>query len=159
MSEYGVSCPTDVRIVVVDETRGVQHSLATMGRRFDIDVRSMRARLGFEGHAVKHGQRRIPVNTGNRLHGRAGQAVAATGNPVRDRRNVARQPSVAIRFCELLNREVRTLDAAFSRTIAKHQVGKVEVELVRWDIWAFRHKAHVAQGAGINDSLVVAGRD
>ena len=36
---------------------------------------------------------------------------------------------------------------------------EIEVELMRRDIWALRHEAHVAQGASVNDGFEIGAID
>jgi hypothetical protein len=43
----------------------------------------------------------------------------------------------------------------FDRAVAQHQMGKVEIVLVRRHVRAFGHIAHVAECAGIGDDVVI----
>jgi hypothetical protein len=51
---------------------------------------------------------------------------------------------------------IRPLNLAFprlGRAVAQHQMGEIEVEFMGRDIEAFRHEAHIAERAGIDDRL------
>ena len=78
------------------------------------------------------------------------------GRPVHHRRENLRDLAVLVGFSEARAGPARALAGlVLDRTIAKHQMRKIDRPLVRRRIGAGRHVAHVAQCAGVRDLLEV----
>ena len=84
--------------------------------------------------------------------------MAAVACPIGERRHGAGQFAVAVGIGQLAMPPRNPSLLEFDRAVAQHQMGKVDIELVRRHIRAFGQKAHIAQRARIGDLLVI-GRD
>src|SRR3546814_5141294 len=56
---------------------------------------------------------------------------------------------------DLLGAEIDAIALPLGGTVAQHEVREVEVELMGRHVGATHHEAHVAEGAGVDDLLVV----
>jgi hypothetical protein len=102
---------------------------------------------------VEFGQMGVAMNAGDLLQHRAGDLVAFVRSPVGDRGDQTGELAVAVGLGQFASGEGNALVLRLDRTIPQHQMGEVEIEVVRRHIRAFGHVAHVAQRAGIDDRL------
>jgi hypothetical protein len=98
----------------------------------------------------------ISVDAGHLLDQWPGQRIVTIASPIGEWRDPAGQAPVTVRLDELALRQRYSPLPPFDRPIAEHRVREVDVKLVRGDIRALRHEAHVAERAGVRD-LVVGG--
>ena len=105
-------------------------------------------------------QRRLLVHAGDGLHQRPGEPVALGGAPVHCRRKGAGDAAVLVRLGEPPGcGGVAPACAAVGGPMAQHEMGKVDVPLVRRRVRAHGHEAHVAERAGVHDRLEARGLD
>ena len=58
--------------------------------------------------------------------------------------------SIAIHLRKLMTGEILFPGFDLGSAVPQHQMGKIEIEFVRWDVGTFGHEAHVAERAGLN---------
>ena len=156
--QHRAGCGADLRLVVVAEAGRIDHRLAPEGGCLTVDRRRCRAGTVEHGAAVVARQRRLPMDAGDGLQQRPGEPVAPGRAPVHDRRKSAREPAVAVGLRKLPGRAgVAPARAAVGSPVAQHEMGKIDVPLVRRRVGAHGHEAHVAERAGIRDRLEAGG--
>ena len=104
---------------------------------------------------MEPGQGGGAMDAGDGLEQGPGQPVLLIARPVGERGDRARQPAVAVGLGELDPGEAGLAGAMLDRPVAQHELGEIDVELMRRHIGAFGHEAHVAQGAGVDHRLEI----
>ena len=127
-------------------------------RSVAIDLGRVALGARYEGAAVVFRQVGVAIDIGDLFEKRPGQLVVALAAPIRQRREKARQCSVAVGLAQFAARPADPPLFVLDRPVAQHDMRKIEVEFVRRHIRALGHEAHVAQRAGVGDLLVVADR-
>src|SRR6185437_3659481 len=159
LRQHGARRLADPRVVVVDEAGGVEHRLAAMGGRGGIDLGRIALGAHREALAVEFRQLGAPVDMRELLHRRPRQTVLRVARPVGERRHRAGELAVAVGLDELPLRPGQLALAEIGGAIAQHQMRKIDIPLMRRDIGAFGHEAHVAERAGFDHLAVIGGSD
>ena len=127
-----------------------------MGRGLGVDVRRPLGGARREGLAMEPGQGGGAMDAGDGLEQGPGQPVLLIARPVGERGDRARQPAVAVGLGEFDPGEAGLTGAMLDRPVAQHELGEIDIELMRRHIGAFGHEAHVAQGAGVDHRLEIS---
>ena len=111
------------------------------------------------------GQCRLLINTRHAMHHGARQLIIAGICPIGQRGNRPKNRTIAVGLRQLPLCECGSA-AFFENGVAiffeigsagaQHKVGEIKVKFVGRHIRTFGHKAHIAQGAGINNRRKIA---
>ncbi len=154
MREHRARRLADAGIVVVDEAGGVEHRLALAGRRGGGARRSVAGAFD-EARAMKFRQIGAAIDAGGLLHRRPGQTVRRLGRPIRERGHGAGELAVAVGLDQLALHPGHLAFAELGGAIAQHEMREVDGPFMGRHVGAFRHEAHVAERAGIDDLGVI----
>ena len=156
--QHGERRLADGRIVIIAVAGGVEHGLATLGRTSFVARGRIGGDLGFERRARIFRQFGVAVEAGDFLL-KAAQRAAPARRPIGGAGDESRELAVAVGLGQFAVGEGYAVLLRLDGAIAQDQMRKVDVEFMRRHIGAFRHEAHVAERAGVDDLLEIRARD